>query len=470
MEIVEATKGIEKLKSDLISVFGESFVITDEVLMDPYSKDHTMNLSFPFDILVKPATPEEIATILKLCNKYKIPVTPRGAGSGVTGGALPVHRGLVLSLERLNRIITINKVDGYIVAEAGVITADLCKQAELAGLYFPVAPSSSSFSFIGGNVAENAGSINACKYGTTAQYVMNLEVVTPTGNIIWTGVNVNKNTTGLNLTQLFIGSEGVLGVITKIVYKLIRKPAFEVSLLAGFESTEIAIKAVTELKTKAVSPSAVELIGHQAIQLTASYLADALPLINENIKTQLLVQLQEENEQSLNQAMELTASVLEGYCKEPILIATTAAEKEKVWKLRYSIGAAMTSKNKQYRDLDASVPLSQIYKYICQVELICSKYNIQLVYFGHVIDGNLHTMLVVDENRSMAEEKKIEQAVREIYSHAIALGGVISGEHGIGYLQKEFMAMQFSAVQLDLMKQIKLLFDPLGILNPGKFL
>lgn len=455
------TKVIDALKD----ICGDNFVFTDEEILYNFERDETLDFRFPFDILIKPAGTAEIAAIVKLCNQYHIPITPRGGGSGVTGGALPVRRGVVLSMERLNNIIELNKTDRYIVAEAGVITADLCEYAEKMGLYFPVAPSSSAYSFIGGNVAENAGSINSCKYGTTSQYVLNLEVVLANGDVIWTGANVSKNVTGLDITRLFVGSEGTLGIITKIVYRLIRKPAHEVSLLAAFESTVAACQAIIAIKASGLLPSAVELIGGQALALTAAYLQTSIPHINEDIHAHVLINIQEDTETALLDLMNKLESVITVYTPENLLVATTKWEKETLWKLRFSIGAAMTSGGKKYRDVDTCVPLTVLYPYIKQVEAICARAGIQVIYFGHAMDGNLHTMLLLNEGE---EQHILQQVLRDIYQYAIDNGGVISGEHGIGLLQKEFIPMQFSTQHLALLKNLKQFFDPNGIINPGK--
>ena len=450
---------------ELTTICGNQFVLTDEDDLYSYERDETLNLCFPFDILVKPSNTEEIAAIVKLCNQHKIPITPRGGGSGVTGGALPVNGGVVLSLERFNQIIDINTIDDYVIAEAGVITADLCDAVEQLDLYFPIAPSSSAYSFIGGNVAENAGSIYSCKYGTLAQYVLNLEVVLPNGEIIWTGANVSKNSTGLNLTSLFVGSEGILGIITKVVYKLLPKPKHSATLLAAFESLEDACNAVIAIKQSNVLPAAVELVCENALHITANYLQKSFPLLTENIKAHLLVELQDKTESALIHSINAVASILEEHTSEDILTASTSLEKEKLWKLRLNIGEALTHDGKMYRDIDACVPLSVLYDYIREVELICKQYNVSVACFGHALDGNLHTMLMIGD---ATDEKDINNAAYEIYSYAIAKGGVISGEHGIGLLQKEFMPMQFSKAYLQLMQNIKHLFDPNGILNPGK--
>ena len=449
-------------------ICGAGFVISDPAMHYSYERDEAMGLRFPFDLLIRPGTAEEVAAVLALCNRHRVPVTPRGAGSGVTGGALPVKGGVVLSLERLNRIIELNEIDGYIVAEAGVITADLCEHVAGKGLYFPVAPSSSAYSFLGGNVAQNAGSISSCRYGNTDRYVLNLQVALPSGEMIWTGANVSKNVTGFNLTGLLTGSEGVLGIITKVVYRLLRKPAHEVSLLAAFAQLEDACNAVTALKRSGIAYSAVELIGSQALALTAAYLNEPLPLVNEKVQAHLLINLSEDTDSALFNAMETTATIIERFTTEQLLTATTAVEKERLWKLRFSIGAALMSEGGRYRDIDICVPLSVLSAYIDKLETVSRDHGLPLIYFGHAMDGNLHAMVRLSGDAHVDNEERLSQAIHIIYDYAIRAGGVISGEHGIGLMQKEFMPLQFSPVHLSLMQQIKQVFDPNGILNPGK--
>jgi glycolate oxidase len=449
---------------DLLSgISGSEYVLAYSGEIDSYGRDETLHFTFPFDILVRPGSPAEIGAIMKACNEYKVPVTPRGGGSGVTGGALPVMGGIVLSLERMNTIIGINREDSYVIAEAGVITADLCRAVEQEGLYFPVAPSSSAFSFIGGNVAENAGSIRSCRYGSTAQYVLNLEVVLPTGEIIWTGANVRKSATGIDLNHLFIGSEGILGIITKIVYRLLPIPVHTVFLLAGFGSLEDACRAIHGISRSNLSPSAVELICRNAMDITSAYLGGSLPLVKENIDAQLLIEVEVDN------AVQM-AEILGAHTTEDILAADTHLEKERLSMLRFNIGNAMTSGGKTYRDIDSTVPLSRLYDHIRHTEAVCRAHEMELVCFGHALDGNLHTMLMMDEAQGSGYGERLEKALHAIYGYALSNGGVISGEHGIGYLQKEFMSVQFTEDQLMVMRNIKRLFDPHHILNPGKIL
>ena len=461
---------MQDLAALLKGICGEKFVFTDREYLLDYETDQTMNLRYPFDILIKPAFAREISEILKICNQYNIPVTPRGGGSGVTGGALPVMGGVVLSLERLNRIVCINKLESYVIAESGVVTADLCKAVEEDGLYFTVLPSSGAYSFVGGNVAENAGAINSCKYGNIGAYVLNMEVVLPTGEIIWTGANVSKSATGLNLTPFFVGSEGILGIITQVVLRLLPPCLPEVQLLASFNNLENACNAVQDIKGACLSPAAVELIGKNAITMTAGFLAEPLPLVTPDVTAHLLIGLQEYHPDVLHRSLEQLVMLIAKYTDNDVLVAETTLEKEQLSKLRFNIGNAMTSGGRNYRDIDACVPVGALYNYIRRVEDICGENNLSLVFFGHAFDGNLHTMIVMDETQLTGQAPTLDKAVDEIYEYAISLGGVISGEHGIGSLQKPYLKWQFNPTQLSLMRRLKSFFDPNGILNPGKIL
>jgi glycolate oxidase len=452
----------------LISICGNDYVFTSPDDKLSYQHDQTEGMNFPFEFLVKPANAKEIADIIMLCSENRIPIIPRGGGSGVTGGALPIAGGLVLSLERLNRILEINKTDLYVVAEAGVVTDDLCRAVETVDLYFPIIPSSSAYCFIGGNVAENAGSLNSCKYGKTGQYVISLEVVLMTGEIIWTGANVLKNSTGLNITQLFVGSEGILGIITKVVYRLLPKPAKEIFVLAAFDSFEMAYNAAMHIKKSRIRPSIVEVICKNAIRITADYLKEALPLVNGHITTQLLIGMDDESGHGIDEDLVILQSLIEQFTNEDILLGESTAEKQRLSKLRYNIGNAMTANGNRYRDLDICVPFSFLPTFLKKIEEIEFSSGVEFVCFGHILDGNIHTMVFERANQQNSGNRhELENA---IYSFAVANGGVISGEHGIGILQKEFMQLQFSTGHIELMKGIKAVFDPLDILNPGKVL
>lgn len=452
------------------AVCGSEFVCSAGEDLSTYGRDQTLDYVFPFDLLVRPGSPEEIAAVLRICYQWNVPVTPRGGGSGVTGGALPVEGGVVLSLDRLNRIIDVDPEERYVIAESGVITADLCKAVEEQGLYFPAAPSSSSMSFIGGNVAVNAGSIHSCKYGKTGSYVLNLEVVLPTGEIIWTGANVAKVSTGFNLTQLFIGTEGTMGIITKVVIRLLPLPAHRILLLTAFNALDHACDTVLAIRRSRATPSAVELITENAIRFTAGYLQGTLPLVNQDVRAHLLIELEEDDEDKLYSSLSVLKPVLEKNASEDILVASTASEKQKLLSLRMNIGNAMTSGDYIYRDVDIAIPVRLLYQFIRRVEDICGRYSIRLSCFGHAADGNMHTMLFEKKQSGRMESDDLKMAINELYRYAIQLGGVISGEHGVGMLHRAFMPIQFSETHLNLMRNIKQVLDPKNLVNPGKLI
>jgi glycolate oxidase len=458
---------IREIFSRLESICGTGNVFLYTPELSDYGKDETMEIQFPFDILVKPETSGEISMILQTCNEYKIHITIRGGGSGVCGGALSINGGLILSLEKMNKIITINEIDGYVIAEAGVVTKDLCDAVERKGLYFPVSPSSSAYSFVGGNVSTNAGSINSCKFGKTGNYVLNLEVVLPTGEVIWTGANVRKNSSGLNFTQLFVGSEGVLGIITKVVYQLLPMPDNEVIILAGFNNLEATIEALHALKKSNLKLSMAELLSPGAIHSTAAYLSEKLPLVCDDVSYHLLLGMQYDSGKEY--FLELLGDIVYRHTTHELLVGETSLEKDRMMKIRNNIGAFLKSNNMTYRDIDASVPFSFLHEYIIKVEELSVKYNAALIYFGHALDGNLHVMLRQQKELTEEQIHLHDKVLKDIYQFVVACGGVISGEHGIGFFQREYMAIQYPPKNLEMMKQIKKLFDPNAIINTGNF-
>jgi glycolate oxidase len=458
----------DQVFQELESICGKGNVFDDTEILFPYGSDNTMGLHFDFDILVKPASPEEISEIMAFCNAHHIVVTPRGGGTGVTGGALPVRGGVVLSLERLNKIVSLNKIDGYIEAEAGVITATLKAAVEEAGFSFPVVPTSADNSFIGGNVAENAGSMYSCRFGTTADHVLNLQVVLPTGELLWTGSNLSKNATGFNLTRLIVGSEGTLAIITKVVFRILKKPGSGMVLLVAFHKLEDAYSAIKRLKTGDVNPSAVEMVCTEALSLTRTFTRLAYPYSEGNIAAQLIIEFSEDSEPVLNQNLEFINEAFKDLTDYPILIGNTMKEKLRLSQLRMDIGLALTGDGRYYRDVDVTVPVSCLLDYIRFVKALSASSGIEIIVFGHALDGNMHTMILLNRDRAEDNQNEADAIAEEIYRYAISLGGVISGEHGIGMLQKKFMRLQYDEVHLALMRKIKDVFDPNGILNPGK--
>lgn len=452
---------------DITSIVGNQHCILEENAMKRYAHDETEDLQFMPSMVIKPDSPEIIASVMKYCNDHKIPVTPRGAGTGLSGGALPVFGGVVLSTEKLNRILTIDERNLQVITEPGVITQLLQEAVIEKGLYYPPDPSSRGSCFIGGNVAECAGGPRAVKYGVTKDYVLNLEIVLPTGEIIWTGANVLKNSTGYNLTQLMVGSEGTLGIITKIVLKLIPYPPLSVVMLVPFADPEKACEAVSAVFRAGVIPSALEFMERDAIEWTLKFRKDIPFEITTEEKAHLLIEVDGHSMETIRNEAEKIAAVMEEYHALTIHYAESADEKNTLWKLRRSVAEAVKS-NSVYKEEDTVVPRYELPRLLKGVKEIGKKYGFHSVCYGHAGDGNLHVNIIKGDLPDDVWNHDLPKGIREIFHLCVSLGGTLSGEHGIGWVQKNYMDIAFNPVQLQLMKSIKQIFDPNGILNPGK--
>jgi len=445
---------------------GQEHVFTDEETRLKYGKDETENLSFPSDVVLKPANREEVAHILKYCNTQLIPVTAIGAQTGLSGGALCVRKGVALSMERFNKILNIDIDNGQVHTEPAVITQVLQEECEKQGLYYAPDPASRGSCWIGGNLAENSGGPHAVKYGVTKDFVLNLEVVLANGDIIWTGANTLKNSTGYNLTQLMVGSEGTLGIITKAVLKLLPLPKHNLLLLAPFASAEKACEAVSAVFRAGITPSAMEFMEREAIEYTLQYVPDAYVNL-DGVEAHLLIEVDGSNVESLMLDCETISNVLmEHECGE-ILFAEDHNQKEVLWKIRRKVGEAVKS-HSIYKEEDTVVPRFELPNLLREVKAIGKRYGFRSVCYGHAGDGNLHINILKDEMSDEQWDNTLPKAIREIFELTVSLGGTLSGEHGIGWVQKNYMDIAFNEVQLNLMKKIKEVFDPNGILNPGK--
>jgi len=462
----------KQLNIDDISFFkeiiGANYVLSDNQSILNYSHDETEDLSYPPEVVLKPVNSEEISKILKYCNLKKIPVTPCGARTGLSGGSLPVFGGVALSVERLNSILEIDERNLQATVQPAVINQVFRDAVELKGLFYPPDPASKGSCSLGGNLAENAGGPKAVKYGVTKDYVLNLEVVLPTGEIIWTGANVLKNATGYDLTALMIGSEGTLGVITTIVFRLIPLPTKDITLFVPFSSVEKACEAVSAVFRAGIIPSALEFIERDAIDWTLKY-TDVKLQINDDVKAHLLVEVDGNDMDILYKDCERIFEVMEGFECGEILLADSESQKNQIWKLRRAIGEAVKS-NSIYKEEDTVVPRAELAKLLKGVKAIGKAYGFQSVCYGHAGDGNLHINIIKGEMSDEDWNKKLTLGIREIFELTKKLGGTLSGEHGIGLVQKDYMDIVFSEKALDLQKGIKNLFDPKGILNPGKIL
>ncbi|MBK7346376.1 MAG: FAD-binding protein [Chitinophagaceae bacterium] len=449
------------------SIVGKNFVFTDELTLNNYAQDQTEDLLFPPDIVIKPKTTEEIAAIMKICNAHKIPVTPRGAGTGLSGGALPQFGGILLSTERLNTILHIDEQNLQVTTEPGVITEVLQDAVKEKGLFYPPDPSSRGSCFIGGNIAENSGGRKAVKYGVVKDYVLNLEVVLPTGEVIWTGANVLKNSTGYNLTQLIVGSEGTLGIVTKIVLKLLPYPKYELLMLVPFNNLENAGAAVSEIFRAGIVPSAMELVEIDALKIVSRYVNSSAITINDDVAAQLIIEVDGNHQESLMQEMEKISQVLEGFDCGEILFADDEQQKAELWKLRRRVAEAVKADGYTIEE-DTVVPRAKLPALIKAVKELGKQYHFNAVCYGHAGDGNLHIRIKKAGCRYSLNNPEVIPALRALFETVKSLGGTISGEHGIGLVQKEYMDIMFNNTSIQLMKGIKKVFDPNNILNPGK--
>lgn len=451
----------------LSAIVGESFVFTDLETRNHYGHDETEDFVFPPGVVVKPGTPEEVAAILIMATEALIPVTPIGARTGLSGGALSVYEGIGLSMERFNKILHIDEQNLQVTVEPAVITQVLRESVAEKGLFYPPDPSSQGSCWIGGNVAENAGGARAVKYGVTKDYVLNLEVVLTNGEIIWTGSNTLKNSTGYNLTQLMVGSEGTLGIITKIVMKLLPKNTHNILMLVPFFKADEACEAVSAIFRAGIVPSALEFLERDAIDWAIRYVEGVNVDIKPEIQAHLLIEVDGNYPDILFQEAEKIMGVVEQFQIDEILFADTDVQKNALWKMRRSVGEAVKS-NSIYKEEDTVVPRYELANLLNGIKRIGNKYGFQSVCYGHAGDGNLHVNIVKGDLSDEEWDVEVTKGIREIFELTVSLKGTLSGEHGIGYVQKNYMDIAFNNAQLQLMKGIKDVFDPNGILNPGK--
>ena len=459
----------EHIFNELEKIVGQNYIFADLETRTHYGHDETEDYVFPPSVVLKPGTTAEIAAILKVANHHKIPVTPLGARTGLSGGALCIHQGIGLSTERLNKILDLDQKNLQITVEPAVITQVLREAVAEKGLFYPPDPSSQGSCWIGGNVAENAGGARAVKYGVTKDYVLNLEVVLPSGDIIWTGANTLKNSTGYNLTQLMVGSEGTLAIITKIVLKLIPKNAHSVLMLVPFYNANQACEAVSAIFRAGIVPSALEFMERDAIDWTLKFNTNINVSVKDAVQAHLLIEVDGNYPEILLVEAEKIMTVVEQFEIDDVLFADTDDQKNALWKLRRSVADAVKA-NSIYKEEDTVVPRYELPKLLAGIKKIGAKYGFQSVCYGHAGDGNLHVNIIKGSLCDSAWNTEVTKGIREIFELTVSLKGTLSGEHGIGYVQKNYMDIAFSNVELQLMKGIKNVFDPNGILNPGKIL
>ena len=456
---------------ELRDIVGERHVIYDDPeKMEAYAHDEVADERFAHtpDVVVKPIDAEEIAAIMRLANRERIPVTPRGAGSGLSGGAVPAHGGIVLSVERMNRILEIDRENLVVVVEPGVVTNEINAAIEDDGLFYAGYPMSVETCFVGGNVAENAGGGKAVKYGVTGRYVMGLEVVLPTGEIVQLGGKRVKDVTGYDLVHLMVGSEGTLGIFTKIILKLLPLPTAKVDLLVLFEDVPSAIAMVPRIMTHGrIIPTAIEFMDKLSVQTTCDYLNEQLPY--EQAGAMLLIEVDGSSEAQVEQEYETIGELCLEQGALEVYVADNSTTQERVWSVRRNIAEAFKVYSPVQSLEDIVVPFAQIPDLIPELERLSEKYNVKIPCYGHAGDGNLHATVVKHPETPMDAWPELEEAVlRDLYRVVADLGGTLSGEHGIGSKRRAFMPLIMDETLIDVQRRIKAVFDPNDILNPGK--
>ncbi len=465
------TRLTSELVDRLKTIVGEDHVIfNDDFELEPFSHDEIREKEYFHmpEAVVRPRTGEEISQILRLANSHHFPVTPRGAGSGLSGGAVPIHGGVVLLFDRMNSILEYDKDNMTITVEPGVITERINEMVRTDGLFYAGYPMSYQSCTIGGNVAENAGGGKAIKYGVTGRYVLGIQCVTPEGDIIECGGKRVKDVTGYNLLQLLVGSEGTLAVFTAITLRLIPVPEACTDLLVIFNNVDDAIAAVPAIiRDGRVIPASIEFMDRLSVNITCEYLDEHFPAMNA--EATLLITFEGAGGEAMDHILEKVGEICCDKGALDILVADTTAKSERLWKVRSSIADAINARTSFLSVEDIVVPIAQIPELVKAISALSQKHGILIPCYGHAGDGNLHATPLKPDSWSADEwHEKIKPILGDLYRSAVSLGGTISGEHGIGHKRKGFLGMVFQGEVIELMKAIKRAFDPQNILNPGK--
>jgi glycolate oxidase len=452
------------LREAFRAIVGDEWVRTDDAARDTYGQDALRKIHRP-DVVVVPADTQQIAAIARLCHETRTPLVPRGGGTGYTGGAVPVRGGVVVSLERLNRILEIDEGNLLAVVEPNVITGDLQDAVEQVGLFYPPDPASLRQSVIGGNVAENAGGPRAFKYGVTKQYVLGLEAVLPTGEVIRTGGKTVKNVVGYDLTHLLVGSEGTLAILTKIILRLVPKPPVQATLRATFGSVRQAVDAVSRLVRARVIPAALELVDGESLDAVARYLGGR-SLAPGGTAALLLIEVD-----GLLELVAGEADRVERACRDAgateLVRARDEAERQELWRVRRELSMSLRTISPIKHNHDVVVPKARVPDLFALVGDLKARFGLRIPCFGHVGDGNIHVNIMGTPGDA-SEPARIKDAELELFKGVVALEGSISGEHGIGFMKAPFLGLELTPETIALMKRVKQTFDPRGILNPGK--
>ncbi len=451
------------LVDELREIAGAKNVLTSEEDLVAYGYDGTWYESRPLAVVL-PANTAEVSALHRLATRERIAITPRAMGSGLSGGAVPLGGSIVLGIMRMNTILEIDEANSVAVVQPGVINAELQRAVEARGLFYPPDPSSLKQSAIGGNVAENAGGARCLKYGVTGDYVMALEVVLPNGEVLRTGGKTLKNVTGYDLRALFTGAEGTLGTITEITLRLLPKPRFTRTATAAFANIEDAADTVTAVMQSGLLPTAIELMDQLTMRCVAENGFTDLPLESDAM---LLFAVDGNHEAILESELETIAAIAHEHRATETRVAANERDSERLWEARRAVSPSLARKRPHKLGEDVAVPRAQIVALVRAVREIAARHRLLLPIFGHAGDGNLHPNILCDR-RDPEEMARVKLAAREIFETAVALGGTLSGEHGIGLLKKQFLELDLGPEAIGIMRKVKDAIDPLGIMNPGK--
>ncbi len=461
----------DEIYEELVSLVGKTYVIyKDREALEPFSHDEVPDKKYARmpEIVVRPRTTEEIAKIMVLANNRSIPVTPRGAGSGLSGGAVPLYGGIVLSFDRMNSILELDRENMMITLEPGVVTNEINEYLKEFQLFFAGYPMSGESCYLGGNIAENAGGGKAVKYGVTGRYILGLEIVTPTGKIVSLGGKLVKNVTGYNLIGLLTGSEGTLAIVTKATVKLLPLPKYQVDLLCLFKSPEEAIGVVPRIMTETgIIPTAIEFMDRTSVRATCEYLNESIPY--QEAGAMLIITVDGGDLEQVEREYETIGDLCMDSGALEVYVADNPTTSQRIWRVRSNIGEVYNIISKRQSNEDVVVPPASIPRMVSILEELAKKYQLQIPCYGHAGDGNLHARIVSNPDWDDTHwEDTIYQVLTELYEVVHNLGGMISGEHGIGHKRKKYMTTVVSEEYLEMLRSIKRAYDPKNILNPGK--
>ena len=454
------------LLADLQQIAGDDNVLVGADQLEPYSHDETVGLRADPEVVVRVTTTSQVSQVLTLAQRARVPVTPRGAGYGLSGGAVAIEGGIVLSLEKMNRILEIDHENLMVTVEPGVITGDIHRAVEAEGLFYPPDPASLDSCSIGGNIAEGAGGPRAVKYGSTKDYVVGLEAVLPSGEIVTMGGKLVKNVTGYSLLQLLIGSEGTLAVVTKIILRLVPLPRVQVDLLVPFDEFQAAANTVSDIIAHRILPTTIEFMEQDSIRAVERLLEKEVPF--NDAAAHLLIQLDGNLQEAVDADMETVGDLCLEHGARDVLVAQDRPTRERLWEARRMIIEALNHESPVNHMEDVVVPRAEIHRLLGGIKEIAARQGVRIINFGHAGDGNVHVNVLKDELPLDNWSELVPQVTEEIYQLALSLGGTITGEHGIGATRRRYLPLAVDEAQIQIMRSIRAAFDPNYILNPGK--